>query len=283
MTDQPENPPRPARDAVYSELMWPEWNQQTESHGVGVDKANELLDAMTAEAIAADRRRTTWPTAAELQQAADIRRAAGDPLLADWLDETANALSWLAPYRDNEPGYGMWEAALAVARQILGTTDGEQTHQGYDVAGDPAVHRGPREKCWDVACEVPVCVHPEGYEDECPCLPSCVCCQPAPADEAHRVALSEALGLGTGAPWDAIRDRAAELRNELERRTLMLRASRDVVAQLRADRAAILREAANALVAGPVDSLVSAPAAWTEAIETLRRMADDIETDAPTP
>ncbi|MGC5531606.1 hypothetical protein [Streptomyces sp. SR-10] len=29
--------------------------------------------------------------------------------------------------------------------------------------------------------------------------------------QAHRLALSEALGLGTGAPWDAIRDRAAEL------------------------------------------------------------------------
>ncbi|MFD7465080.1 hypothetical protein [Streptomyces tendae] len=31
------------------------------------------------------------------------------------------------------------------------------------------------------------------------------------AAEKHRLALSEALGLGTGAPWDAIRDRAAEL------------------------------------------------------------------------
>ncbi|MDQ0792032.1 hypothetical protein [Streptomyces sp. B1I3] len=30
--------------------------------------------------------------------------------------------------------------------------------------------------------------------------------------EMHRLALSEALGLGTGAPWDAIRERAAELR-----------------------------------------------------------------------
>ncbi|MEU9436561.1 hypothetical protein [Streptomyces sp. NPDC048252] len=29
--------------------------------------------------------------------------------------------------------------------------------------------------------------------------------------EPHRLALSEALGLGTGAPWDAIRERAAEL------------------------------------------------------------------------
>ena len=30
-------------------------------------------------------------------------------------------------------------------------------------------------------------------------------------DEPHRLALSTALGLGTGAPWDAIRERAAEL------------------------------------------------------------------------
>ncbi|MEU9310907.1 hypothetical protein [Streptomyces sp. NPDC048256] len=29
--------------------------------------------------------------------------------------------------------------------------------------------------------------------------------------EAHRLALSEALGLGTGAPWDAIRERATEM------------------------------------------------------------------------
>jgi hypothetical protein len=47
-----------------------------------------------------------------------------------------------------------------------------------------------------------------------------------------------------------------------------------------ADRAAVLREAANGLAAlGPLDSLVSAPAAWTEAIETLRRMADQIAED----
>ncbi|MFY0511826.1 hypothetical protein ACOMD4_15790 [Streptomyces anulatus] len=76
-------------------------------------------------AAGGDVRRTTWPTAEPLQQAADLRRAAGDPLLADWLDATANALAWLAPYRDNEPGYGMWEAALAVARQLLGTTTTE--------------------------------------------------------------------------------------------------------------------------------------------------------------
>jgi hypothetical protein len=47
-----------------------------------------------------------------------------------------------------------------------------------------------------------------------------------------------------------------------------------------ADRAAVLREAANGLAAlGPLDSLVSAPAAWAEAIETVRRMADQIAED----
>ncbi|MFI2084353.1 hypothetical protein ACH43Y_28840 [Streptomyces rubiginosohelvolus] len=47
-----------------------------------------------------------------------------------------------------------------------------------------------------------------------------------------------------------------------------------------ADRAAHYREAANGLAAlGPLDNLVSAPAAWTEAIETLRRMADQIAAD----
>jgi hypothetical protein len=41
-------------------------------------------------------------------------------------------------------------------------------------------------------------------------------------------------------------------------------------------RAAVLLEAANALaLLGLEDSLASAPKAWTEAIETLRRMADE--------
>lgn len=43
-----------------------------------------------------------------------------------------------------------------------------------------------------------------------------------------------------------------------------------------ADQAAVLREAANALAAvGLEDSLVSGPRAWAEAIETLRRLADE--------
>ncbi|MGR6538858.1 hypothetical protein [Streptomyces rochei] len=45
------------------------------------------------------------------------------------------------------------------------------------------------------------------------------------------------------------------------------------------NRAAVLRDAANALaVLGPVDSLVPGPKAWAEAVETLRRMADETAT-----
>lgn len=29
----------------------------------------------------------------------------------------------------------------------------QQTHQGWDIAGAPASHQGPRESCWDPACE----------------------------------------------------------------------------------------------------------------------------------
>lgn len=75
-------------------------------------------------------RRTTWATATELQKAADRLRdaapqtaiplaALADPV-ADWLDETANALAWLAPFREHEPGHRMWQTATAVARAING-------------------------------------------------------------------------------------------------------------------------------------------------------------------
>ncbi|MGW1246957.1 hypothetical protein [Streptomyces sp. NPDC002535] len=75
-------------------------------------------------------RRTTWASATELQQAADRLRDAApqidgplaglaDPV-ADWLDETANALAWLAPFREHEPGHRMWQTATAVARAING-------------------------------------------------------------------------------------------------------------------------------------------------------------------
>lgn len=75
-------------------------------------------------------RRTTWPAALPLQQAADTLREVApditgrlaglaDPV-ADWLDATANSLAWLAPYNPEEPGYDMWEAAVRVAEAVNG-------------------------------------------------------------------------------------------------------------------------------------------------------------------
>lgn len=77
-------------------------------------------------------------------------------------------------------------ALLAPARLVLGTTDQQPTtEQSAPVNWQAIVRQRERElktvgEAWHTA-------------------------------EAHRLALSEALGLGTGAPWDAIRDRAAEL------------------------------------------------------------------------
>ena len=72
--------------------------------------------------------RTKWSTAAELQQAADRLRAVAPDLtgplsgladpVADWLDATANAMAWLAPYRPGENGYEMWQAAMKIAQKI---------------------------------------------------------------------------------------------------------------------------------------------------------------------
>lgn len=70
--------------------------------------------------------------------------------------------------------------------------------------------------------------------------------------------------------WEEGRDEGADL-------------LRDMAAGEAADtyRVAVLREAANALAAvGLEDSLVSGPRAWTEAIETLRRMASATEATA---
>lgn len=52
-----------ARNAVYSELMWPEWNSTSESHGTSDAVANELLDAYRAEVLreAAEKIRAELP------------------------------------------------------------------------------------------------------------------------------------------------------------------------------------------------------------------------------
>ncbi|MEU9947068.1 hypothetical protein [Streptomyces sp. NPDC047939] len=79
--------------------------------------------------------------------------------------------------------------------------------------------------------------------------------------EPHRLALSEALGLGTGAPWDAIRDRAAEL------------------SAAPVDRAAVLNEAADRYDG---DRMVSRFFGHQVAAD-LRRMADEAQPTADQP
>jgi len=93
--------------------------------------------------------------------------------------------------------------------------------------------------------------------------PDAVSAVPAPATaEEHRLALSEALGLGTGAPWDAIHDRVRTLRTADESaregwEQAAIQRSRATawreeaeraeaeVKRLRIDRATVLREAAD--------------------------------------
>jgi hypothetical protein len=61
----------------------------------------------------------------------------------------------------------------------------------------------------------PVAVPPTGQGECAQCGDTGACnggpCPLADPSDAHRLALSSALGLGTSAPWDAIRERAAEL------------------------------------------------------------------------
>ncbi|MEU6661229.1 hypothetical protein [Streptomyces sp. NPDC046821] len=89
--------------------------------------------------------------------------------------------------------------------------------------------------------------------------------------------IAEALATADGLTWGPGQDsQPSGVIDDYHRRA----AAALAVLPAPADRAAVLREAANGLaVLGPVDSLVSAPAAWTEAIETLRRMADQIAED----
>ncbi|WP_143668321.1 hypothetical protein [Streptomyces sp. f150] len=158
---------------------------------------------------------------------------------ADQLHDRAAAAIW-ARYPDAEPSrtglvmgnpHALADAALstlpapalAVARQLLGTSTGEDT-----AAVAPSADRRDRYAAAMALRDG----HPEWparYEDDERNYRRRADAAMAVADaevvqamramhdtkeeerEAHRLALSEALGLGTGAPWDAIRDRAAEL------------------------------------------------------------------------
>lgn len=100
---------------------------------------------MTVDPIG--RRKTTWPSALPLQQAADSLRdrsyyeSTGEPdtelahdvALADLLDETANAMSWLAPFRSHEGGYGMWEAAARLAAILNGASGSDDPNEGDEL------------------------------------------------------------------------------------------------------------------------------------------------------
>jgi hypothetical protein len=74
-------------------------------------------------------KRTKWPAAQHLQQAADRLRERDlnlDPErehytapVGDWLDKVANEMAWLAPFRDHEGGCGPWRAATRMAHGLL--------------------------------------------------------------------------------------------------------------------------------------------------------------------
>lgn len=82
--------------------------------------------------------RSKWPAAQHLQQAAaETRKAlAGMPedlqplkespaRTADWLDETALQMAWLAPYRQHQIGYLLWQLATRIAHGILNLPDAD--------------------------------------------------------------------------------------------------------------------------------------------------------------
>lgn len=114
---------------------------------------------------------------------------------------------------------------------------------------------------------------PEAWNPNAPLLDAVLAMLPATAEE-HRLALSDALGLGTGAPWDAIHDRATELglppldRDPVARRLGLVAAP--------ADRATVLNEAADHL--GRQADELWAPGTKAHTVmhadaEELRRMA----------
>jgi hypothetical protein len=84
---------------------------------------------MTPSREAATGKRSAWPAAQHLQQAADEIRDATAGLpdelrvlsgpVADWLDKTALEGAWLAPYRPHELGYLPWQIATRAAHGIL--------------------------------------------------------------------------------------------------------------------------------------------------------------------
>ncbi|GGZ84119.1 hypothetical protein [Streptomyces rubiginosohelvolus] len=136
--------------------------------------------------------------------------------LADWLEREAEIWQVIddASAHPEETGLKVTVGAsthaeaLAVARQLLGTNAAEPESEPCGSLSQPTY-----------SGEIMRCVLPVGHPRQCQSTteypwvswPSPTAQADLLVTEMHRLALSEALGLGTGAPWDAIRDRAAEL------------------------------------------------------------------------
>ncbi|MGW8357372.1 hypothetical protein [Streptomyces wedmorensis] len=86
---------------------------------------------------------------------------------------------------------GIRDAARTAVRQTTGQTD---SHPGYDIAGYPETHAGPREKCPDPACETD---QHTTCGAECPAVGQPAEAQPAdpPLTAAERQFLTFALKL----------------------------------------------------------------------------------------
>ncbi|MGP3752179.1 hypothetical protein [Streptomyces sp. IBSNAI001] len=180
--------------------------------------------------------------------------------IAEALAGHAGSKAFLADGREWEHARAAWYAhadaalsvlpgaALAVARQILGTVTAQPMTDTTPTLRDriaqvldecrtmiPAAQAdavlavlptgAPAEPCGSLSQptysgEIMRCVLPLGHPRQCQSTTEYPWVSwPSPTAEAdllvtagHRLALSEALGLGTGAPWGAIRDRAAALR-----------------------------------------------------------------------
>ncbi|GGT43506.1 hypothetical protein [Streptomyces purpureus] len=76
----------------------------------------------------------------------------------------------------------VWDAA----RQAAGQTP---TGPACTCRFDPAAEKNHRPWCaiWPLgpAAGQTVCIHPDGYEGECPCVTDCGCCKATPAAERH--------------------------------------------------------------------------------------------------
>lgn len=213
-------------------------------------EAHQYRTALQGAARKADRDRADRDALA--------RRVAELETERDTADGKLSALARIRVWRD-EDGRGFLfaddvAAALGISEQQAGTSEAQHRAQTLRQAADGAdamgYNWGPLVRQWADEAEA----------EPCTCKP----------DGPHHAA---------DCPTAGIRRAAAEaerLRADSARLAEPLATPGAVTQTANAIRAAAYREAANALAAlGPADSLVSAPAAWTEAIEALRRMADE--------